>query len=60
MGCPAAIAALLVQRGITEPAAAQSFFNPSLDDLIDPMLMLGMPMLPCLGSSRPCGRASPS
>ena len=43
-GCPSAIAELLFARGIVDPAAAQSFFNPSLDDLIDPMLMLGMPV----------------
>lgn len=42
VGCPAAIAALLVARGITDATAAQTFFNPSLDDLIDPMRMLGM------------------
>lgn len=42
VGCPKAIAELLVQRGITEPAAAHTFFNPSIDDLIDPMRMLGM------------------
>ncbi|MBN9615896.1 MAG: single-stranded-DNA-specific exonuclease RecJ [Acidobacteriales bacterium 59-55] len=42
MGCPPAIAAILVSRGITNVGAAQSFFNPSLDDLIDPLLMLGM------------------
>jgi len=42
IGCPKAIAELLVQRGITEPAVAHTFFNPSIDDLIDPMLMLGM------------------
>lgn len=42
VGCPRAIAELLVQRGFVEPAAVQSFFNPSIDDLIDPMLMLGM------------------
>jgi len=42
VGCPSAIAALLVSRGITDADAARSFFNPSLDDLIDPMLMLGM------------------
>ena len=43
VGCPAAVAALLVSRGIVDADAAQTFFNPSLDDLIDPMLMLGMP-----------------
>ena len=43
-GCPLAIAELLVARGIVDGAAAQSFFHPSIDDLIDPMLMLGMPV----------------
>jgi single-stranded-DNA-specific exonuclease len=43
-GCPRAIAELLVGRGIVNAAAAQNFFNPSVDDLIDPMLMLGMPV----------------
>jgi single-stranded-DNA-specific exonuclease len=43
-GCPSAIAELLVARGIADVAAAQSFFHPSIDDLIDPMLMLGMPV----------------
>ena len=42
LGCPAGIAALLVSRGIRDSAAAHSFFHPSLDDLHDPMLMLGM------------------
>ena len=37
-----AIGSLLVSRGIKTTAAAQSFFNPTLDDLQDPMLMLGM------------------
>jgi single-stranded-DNA-specific exonuclease RecJ len=41
-GCPPAIATWLVSRGIAEASAAQKFFYPSLDDLIDPMLMLGM------------------
>jgi single-stranded-DNA-specific exonuclease len=40
--CPIAIASLLVSRGISDPAAAQTFLNPTLDDLHDPMLMLGM------------------
>jgi single-stranded-DNA-specific exonuclease len=40
--CPNAIASLLVARGISDPAAAQTFLNPTIDDLIDPMLMLGM------------------
>jgi single-stranded-DNA-specific exonuclease len=40
--CPNAIASLLISRGITDPAVAQTFLNPTIDDLIDPMLMLGM------------------
>ena len=42
LNCPRPIAALLVSRGISDPAAAQAFFHPSLDHLHDPMLMLGM------------------
>ncbi|HMF65957.1 MAG TPA: single-stranded-DNA-specific exonuclease RecJ [Edaphobacter sp.] len=41
-GCPRAIAELLVARGIVEPDEAKTFFHSSIDDLIDPMLMLGM------------------
>jgi single-stranded-DNA-specific exonuclease len=40
--CPTAIASLLVSRGISNPAAAQTFLSPTIDDLLDPMLMLGM------------------
>src|SRR5882757_2882552 len=40
--CPNAIASLLLSRGISDPAAAQTFLNPTIDDLINPMLMLGM------------------
>jgi len=40
--CPDAIASILLSRGISDPAAAQAFLNPTIDDLIDPMLMLGM------------------
>jgi single-stranded-DNA-specific exonuclease len=40
--CPGAIASLLLSRGISDPAAADAFLNPTIDDLIDPMLMLGM------------------
>jgi single-stranded-DNA-specific exonuclease len=40
--CPKAIAQLLVSRSISDPGAAKAFFTPSLDDLFDPMLMLGM------------------
>jgi single-stranded-DNA-specific exonuclease len=42
LGCPHAIAEVLVARGVVESEVAQSFFNPSIDDLIDPMRMLGM------------------
>src|SRR5260370_35428446 len=42
LGCPNAIASLLLSRGISDPAAAQAYLNPTIDDLIDPMLMLGM------------------
>jgi len=40
--CPNAIAGLLLSRGISDPAAARAFLEPTTDDLIDPMLMLGM------------------
>ncbi len=42
-GCPREIAELLVLRGIVDDAAVDAFFNPTLDDLLDPMRMLGMP-----------------
>ena len=42
VGCPLAIASLLIGRGIRDEAEARKFFNPSIDDLHDPMLMLGM------------------
>ncbi|HEU5341387.1 single-stranded-DNA-specific exonuclease RecJ [Edaphobacter sp.] len=42
LGCPRAVAELLVQRGMTESEAARTFLNPTIDDLHDPMLMLGM------------------
>ncbi len=42
LDCPYVIAHLLVGRGIADRAAATLFFHPSLDDLHDPMLMLGM------------------
>jgi single-stranded-DNA-specific exonuclease len=42
LGCPKVIAELLIARGIVEPAAANTFFNPSIDDLTDPLQMLGM------------------
>jgi len=40
--CPVSIAKLLVSRGITTTRAAKSFFHPTIDDLLDPMLLLGM------------------
>src|SRR6266851_5574157 len=42
LACPPAIAELLVARGIVDAGSARTFFHPSVDDLIDPMLMLGM------------------
>jgi single-stranded-DNA-specific exonuclease len=42
LGCPPVIAELLITRGIVEPADANTFFNPTIDDLIDPLQMLGM------------------
>jgi single-stranded-DNA-specific exonuclease len=42
LNCPNAIASLLLSRGISDPAAAQAFLNPTIDDLHDPTLMLGM------------------
>ena len=43
LGCPVPIAALLLSRGVSDLAAAKAFFEPSLADLHDPFLMLGMP-----------------
>jgi single-stranded-DNA-specific exonuclease len=40
--CPQAIAQLLLARCISDPAAAEAFLNPSIEDLHNPMLMLGM------------------
>src|SRR5436305_15058772 len=42
--CPVAIAQILLSRGISDDATAQTFLNPAIDDLHDPMLMLGMEM----------------
>jgi single-stranded-DNA-specific exonuclease len=41
-GCPAPLLPLLAARGIDSPEAARRFFTPSLDDLHDPLTMLGM------------------
>ncbi len=42
MAVPAAIANLMVQRGITRKKQAEEFFNPSLKSLHDPFLMKDM------------------
>ena len=44
LGCPRAIARLLITRGIADPVsdATDHFFHPSLDHLLDPRQMLGM------------------
>lgn len=42
LGTPLAIAHLLVCRGFSDPIAARAYLNPSLDQLHDPFLMLGM------------------
>ncbi len=42
LGCPNALARLLVARGFAAPEAANSFLHPSFDDLLDPALLLGM------------------
>jgi len=42
MGCSLIIANLLVNRGIISAAAARGFLSPTLNDLHDPGLMLGI------------------
>jgi single-stranded-DNA-specific exonuclease len=42
LGIAAPAAKVLVRRGLADPAAARKFLHPSLDDLLDPYLMLGM------------------
>jgi len=42
MAVPAAVASLMVQRGITTKKQAEEFFNPSLNSLHDPFLMKDM------------------
>jgi len=42
LGLPVAIASLLVGRGIEKVAAAKDFLRPSVEQLHDPYLMLGM------------------
>lgn len=41
-GGQGAVAELLIRRGVTSPSEANSFFAPSIADLIDPFLMPGM------------------
>ncbi len=43
LACPAPIAALLTSRSITSADEAHRFFHPTLADLHDPDLLLGMP-----------------
>jgi single-stranded-DNA-specific exonuclease len=40
--CPRAIARFIHSRGISEAPFAEAFFKPTIDDLHNPMLMLGM------------------
>src|ERR1051325_5575571 len=42
LGVSAVVAALLIARGYDTKESANSFLNPSLDQLHDPFLMLGM------------------
>jgi single-stranded-DNA-specific exonuclease len=43
LGLSPIVAGLLVSRGHRDLASAQAFLNPTLDQLHDPFLMLGMP-----------------
>jgi single-stranded-DNA-specific exonuclease len=43
LGISRLTAEILVHRGLGDPAAAQRFLNPSLDDLYDPLSMRDMP-----------------
>jgi len=42
LGAPPAIGHTLVNRGLVEPAQARQFLSPVLDDLHDPMKLLGL------------------
>ena len=42
LGIASPAAKVLVRRGLADVAAARRFLNPSLDDLLEPYLMLGM------------------
>jgi single-stranded-DNA-specific exonuclease len=43
LSIPEALAAILVQRGLAEPAHAKAFLRPDLDGLTDPHRFAGMP-----------------
>src|SRR5579859_7639429 len=43
LGIGPVAARVLYGRGFHDPAAARVFLHPSLDDLLDPLTMLGMP-----------------
>src|SRR6202790_3696447 len=43
LGIDPVAARVLYGRGFHDPAAARLFLHPSLDDLLDPLTMLGMP-----------------
>lgn len=42
LGLPPVIAQILIARGVSTPALAREFLSPSLDQLHNPFLMLGM------------------
>ena len=42
LGVSPALAGLLAQRGIVEPASARRFLRPTLDELADPYLLAGL------------------
>jgi single-stranded-DNA-specific exonuclease len=42
LGVSTALAALLAQRGLAEPAAARRFLRPALDELADPGVLAGL------------------
>src|ERR1035441_3459644 len=56
LGIASPTAKVLVRRGLADPAAARSFLAPSLDNLLDPLLMLGMPaaIAPLRRASQAC------
>src|SRR5262245_61097980 len=42
LGAPPAFGHVLVNRGLAEPSAARAFLSPTLDDLHDPLALLGL------------------